>query len=75
MFMHGQGFGEEIREIYLTGYETDIKLELTDTIFDPVKAHVHTFGLFGANGVVGSSNGTLVVAKFGGWGLGVAEAF
>ena len=53
MFMNWESFCEKIRQIELTGDEADFELALLNTVFDPVKSHVHAFGFLRSDCVVG----------------------
>ena len=38
------GFGEEVRDVFITGNETDLQEFLSDEVSDKMKAQVHMFG-------------------------------
>jgi hypothetical protein len=66
-------FGERIRKISATRTVIHQKLLLPDTITNPVETHVHSFGTFLLDGVVGETFGSGVVHLHGGGWLGVLE--
>ena len=53
----------------------DEKLALVDTVTDPVKTHVDSFGAALLDGVVGNPSGTGIVCLDRSGVLGVAHAF
>jgi hypothetical protein len=66
-------FGMVIANIFWTGLPIDDELVLTDTVFDPVKAHVDGFGPFLFYGVFCKAGRSGVISLHGcGW-LGVAN--
>ena len=74
MRMDREGFGHEISAIEGSGNEKYTKQILTDTIADPVEAHINTLRHFWGDGRVRQANSTFIVCIDGGGGLGVAEA-
>jgi hypothetical protein len=68
-----QRLGEEVGDVAFSSYVHDAKLTLADAVLKPVKPHVDTFRHARDNGLVGETDGTLVVAIDKGGLLGVAE--
>ena len=50
-----------VRFVVSSWFPMDAELTLVDTVFDPVEAHVHCFGTFGFDCVVGNSFGCGIV--------------
>ena len=74
MLPDGQGFREEISEVdraFDKGYD---KLLLSDPITNPVEAHVNALRLFRFDGGLGETDRTLVITKYCGRRLRVAQA-
>jgi hypothetical protein len=68
-----QRLGEEVGDVALPSYVHNAKLTLADAVLKPVKLYVDTFRHAWGHGLVGESDGTLVVAIDKGGLLGVAE--
>jgi hypothetical protein len=51
----------------------DVKLSLADLVTDPVVSHIHGFGSFLFNHVIGDAGGGTVVGNHWGWRLWVAK--
>jgi hypothetical protein len=47
--------GEVVAMVGTSWFLVDSELSIFDSVFDPVEAHVHGFGLFGLDCVVGYS--------------------
>jgi hypothetical protein len=73
MEVDGKGLGEEISEVEKGGEIGEVEEVLTDSITEPVKAHVHRLGLLGTNRGMGEANSALVVTKYRRGGLRIAE--
>jgi hypothetical protein len=56
------GLREEISNVVCAGNVLHQKLELLDSILDPMKTHVYAFRKFGHHGALGQADGTLIVA-------------
>ena len=50
-----------------------VKLVVTCPVCEPCEAHVHRLGPFGFDSAVGQADGTFVITKNGGRGLGIAN--
>ena len=57
--------GEVIGIVYFASFPVDAALALTDSVLDPVESHVHGFGTFGFDGVVGDFASRGVVCAWG----------
>ena len=64
-------FGEVVSEVVGTAPPVHEELPLFDTIFDPVKTHIHGFGSSLFHGAVCDAGGTGVVCLDGSGGLWV----
>ncbi len=67
-----QGFGEEVRDVFLAGHMLNAELPLPNAILQPVKAHVDALRQSRRHGFVGKANSTLIVAQQQRRRLGVA---
>ena len=68
-------FGEIIRLVEDSFFPIDVELLLADSVTDPVKTHVDSFGAFLFDSVVGDAGGSAVVGLERGRWLGMAEFF
>ncbi len=50
-------FGMVVSKVFRTGSPVDDELFLSDAILDPIKTHVHGFGAFLFDRVVGEAGG------------------
>ena len=69
----GMMFCEVIGAVGRAAVPVDMVLVLTDAVADPVETHVHSFGAFLFDGVVGEAGGCGVVSLDWRSGLWVAE--
>ena len=67
--------GEVVGFVETSFLPVDVELSLTDTVADPVVAHVDGFGAFLLDGVIGNAGSGGIVSGNRGWRLGVAEFF
>ena len=67
--------GVIVTKVFVAGAPVDEEVALADAILEPVESHVHGFGAFLFDGVVGEAGGRGVVSLDGrGW-LWVAKFF
>ena len=65
--------GKVISPIAAAAFPIDNKLSLADAVTDPIKAHVHGFGLLLFYTIVGNAGGSGVVGYHWCWWLWVAK--
>ena len=58
MMGRGEMFGKIIAKIIFTRSPVDEELTLVDTIADPEKSHIHTFGLIFSDVVIDDTAGS-----------------
>ena len=77
LVMRGRvAFGEVVGIVVLAAFPVDSELTLSDSVADPIEPHVHGFGAFGFDRVVGNSGCYLVIGDYiCGAFLGVAHFF
>ena len=63
MDVDGEGFCEEVCDVFVLGYPVDAELALADAVTEPVKAHVDGFGFGDFDSVVGEADGRCVVTE------------
>ena len=73
MNVGGEGLGEKVGPIRVTGFPGDGELALLDAIADPVESHVDALGPLDFQCVVAEADGTFVVTLDWGCGLRMAE--
>ena len=71
----GMMFGEVVGAVADAAAPVDDELSLPDTIANPIKTHVHSFGAFLFDGVIGDARGSAVVGDDWRCRLGMAELF
>ena len=64
---------EIIGSVGFAGPPIDLELSLADTVTDPIKAHIHGFGSFLLDGLVGNPVANFVVSGHGGRSLRMPE--
>ena len=67
--------GEIISLVEATAFPIDVKLTLSDTVSNPVKTHVDSFGSFLFDGVIGDAGSGAVVCLDGSRWLRMAKFF
>ena len=75
MVFGGMMFGEVISAVSGAAPPIDMVLFLSDAVADPIKAHVHCFGVLLLHGFVGDAAGGAVVSDHRGGRLGVPQFF
>jgi hypothetical protein len=73
MAMNRERLGKEVGKVKQGGDVGKGKQALANSIPEPVKTHVHRFGLFRTDSSMSKTNRTFIVTKQGSWGLGVAN--
>jgi hypothetical protein len=75
MVLIGVMFGKVVGSIGDTAAPVDNELALADAVTDPIKTHVHGFGSFLFDRVVGDAGGSAVVGDDQGSWLGMSKFF
>jgi len=75
MVLIGMVFGKVVGAITDPTSPVDNELALANTVADPVKTHVHGFGAFLFDGVVGDARSSAVVSDNGSRWLGMSKFF
>ena len=69
MMLGGMMFSGVISKIGIAGFPVDMELVLANAIAEPVKTHVHCFGAFLLDTIVGDPEGSGIIGDNGRRGL------
>jgi hypothetical protein len=68
-------FSEIVAVVAFAGPPVNEELSLADTVTNPVKSHVHGFGSFLFDGIVGDAQCSAIVSSYGHGSLGMSKFF